>query len=94
MILENSVGFQLIFFFAPKIWTTYSIKCFSERYTSTICDQVKCLGVLLKASLKDDDDIQRQVKSIYSKPQLIRIRFDDDFIRFRRRSGLNEDGCF
>jgi len=26
---------------------------------------VKYLGVLLNASLKDDDDIQRQVKSIY-----------------------------
>ena len=27
----------------------------------------------------------------YSKPRLIRIRFDDDFIRFRRKSGLTED---
>jgi len=28
-------------------------------------DKVKFLGVLLHASLKDDDDIQRQVKSLY-----------------------------
>jgi len=28
-------------------------------------DQVKYLGVLLNASLKDDDDSQRQVKSLH-----------------------------
>ena len=28
-------------------------------------DQVKYLGVWINASLKDDDDIQRQVKSLY-----------------------------
>ena len=28
-------------------------------------DQAKYLSVLLNASLKDDDDIQRQVKSLY-----------------------------
>ena len=74
MILENSIGFQLVFFFAPKIWTTYS-NCFSERYTSTIFDQVKYIGVLLNASLKDDD-IQRQVKSIYCAANKFRSTFD------------------
>jgi len=43
----------------------------------TIFDQVKHLGVLLNASLKDDDDdIQRQVESLYCAANKFRSTFD------------------
>ena len=38
-------------------------------------DQVKYLGVLLNASLKDDDNIQRQVKSLYCAANKLRGTF-------------------
>jgi len=39
-------------------------------------DQVKYLGVWINASLKDDDDIQRQVKSLYYATNKLRGTFD------------------
>jgi len=39
-------------------------------------DQVKSLGVWINASLKDDDDIQRQVKSLYCAANKLRGTFD------------------
>ena len=39
-------------------------------------DQVKYLGVWINASLKDDDDIQRQVKSLYCAANKLRGTFD------------------
>ena len=39
-------------------------------------DQVKYLGVWINASLKDDDDIQRQVKSLYCSANKLRGTFD------------------
>jgi len=39
-------------------------------------DQVKYLGVWINASLKDDDDIQRQVKSLYCAASKLRGTFD------------------
>jgi len=39
-------------------------------------NQVKYLGVWIKASLKDDDDIQRQVKSLYCTANKLRSIFD------------------
>jgi len=39
-------------------------------------DQVKYLGVWINASLKDDDDIQRQVKSPYCAANKLRGTFD------------------
>jgi len=35
-------------------------------YVYNILDHVKYLVVWINASLKDDDDIQRQMKSLYS----------------------------
>ena len=39
-------------------------------------DQVKYLGVWINASLKDDDDIRRQVKSLYCAANKLRGTFD------------------
>ena len=39
-------------------------------------DQVKYLGVWINASLKDDDDIQRKVKSLYCAANKLRGTFD------------------
>ena len=39
-------------------------------------NQVKYLGVWINASLKDDDDIQRQVKSLYCAAKKLRGTFD------------------
>jgi len=39
-------------------------------------DQLKYLGVWINASLKDDDDIQRQVKSLYFAANKLRGTFD------------------
>jgi len=44
--------------------------------TCTISDQVKYLGVLLNASLKDNDDIKGQVKSSYCAATKLRGTFD------------------
>ena len=41
-----------------------------------IFDQVKYLGVWINASLKDDDDIQRQVKSLYCAANKLRGNFE------------------
>jgi len=41
-----------------------------------IFDQVKYLGVWINASLKDDDDIQRQVKSLYCAENKLRGTLD------------------
>jgi len=38
---------------------------------------VKYLGVWINASLKDDDDIQRQVKSLYCAANKLRGTFDE-----------------
>ena len=42
-------------------------------------NQVKYLGVWINASLKDDDDIQRQVKSLYCAANKLRGTFDQCF---------------
>jgi len=39
-------------------------------------DQVKYLGVWINASLKDDDDIQRRVKSLYCVANKLRDTFE------------------
>ena len=39
-------------------------------------DQLKYLGVWINASLKSDDDIQRQVKSLYCAANKLRGTFD------------------
>jgi len=39
-------------------------------------DRVKYLGVRINASLKDDDDIQKQVKSLYCAASELRGTFD------------------
>jgi len=39
-------------------------------------DQVKYIGVWINESLKDDDDIQRQVKSLYCAANKLRGTFD------------------
>ena len=39
-------------------------------------NQVKYLGVWINASLKDDDDLQRQVKSLYCAANKLRGTFD------------------
>ena len=41
-----------------------------------LCNQVKYVGALLNASLKDYDDIQRQVKSLYCAANKLRGPFD------------------
>jgi len=41
-----------------------------------IFDQMKYLGVCINASLKDDDDIQRQVKSLYCAENKLRGTLD------------------
>jgi len=83
------------FFLPPKLGTTCSIKCFSEKknmynfcivyvyYCWTVYnvrvqlfDHVKCLVVLLNASLKDDDDSKRQVKSSYCAANKLQGIFD------------------
>jgi len=61
-----------VFFLPPKLSTTCSIKRFSEKKRVQFFDQVKYLGVLLNASLKDDDDIQRQVKLLYCAANKLR----------------------
>ena len=53
---------QLVFFLAQKSINTCAIKCFSKWCTCTIFWPS---GVWINASLKDDDDIQRQVKSLH-----------------------------
>jgi len=42
-------------------------------------DQVKYFDVLLNAALKDDDDIQRQLKSLYCAVNKLRGTFDQYF---------------
>ena len=48
---------------------------FLNRVRVQFLDQVKYLGVWINASLKDDDDIQRQVKSLYCAANKLRGTF-------------------
>jgi len=57
---------QLVFFFAPKKYKQPApSNAFLNGVRVQFCDQVKYLGELLNAPLKDNDAIQRQVKSLY-----------------------------
>ena len=49
-------------------------------------DQVKHLGVWITASLKDDDDIQRQVKSLYCAVNKLRGTFDQCYSAVKKHS--------
>ena len=44
-------------------------------YTCIISDQMKYLGVRINASLKDDHDLQRQVKLLYCAANKLRRIF-------------------
>jgi len=55
--------------------SVHFVKC-SKWCTWTTFDQVKYLGVRINASLKDDDDIQRQVKSLYCAANKLRGTLD------------------
>jgi len=67
---------QLVFFFALKSMNNLLQQMFFERGTCAIFDQVKYLGVWINASLKDDDYIQRQVKSPCCAANKLRGTFD------------------
>jgi len=55
---------QLVFLFVPKSMNNLLHRMFFLYGVRVqFSDQVKYLGASLNASLKDDDDIQRQVKS-------------------------------
>jgi len=55
---------QLVFFFAQKKYEQPATSnIFLNGVRVQFFDQVKYLGVWINASLKGDDDIQRQVKS-------------------------------
>jgi len=45
-------------------------------YVYEFIDQMKYLGVRINTSLKDDHDIQRQVKSLYCDTNKLRSTFD------------------
>jgi len=47
-------------------------------------DQVKYLGVWINTSLKDDDDIQRQVKSLYCAANELRGTFDQCYAAVKK----------
>ena len=49
---------------------------FLNGVRAKVFDQVKYLGVWINASLKDDDDIQREVKSLYCAANKLRDTFD------------------
>jgi len=63
--------------FCPK---KYKQPASSNVFLIGVCvqffDPVKYLGVLINASLKDDDDIQRQVKSLYCAANKLKGTFD------------------
>jgi len=52
-------------FLAPKLWTACSIKGFWNGVQIRFFDQAKYPSALVNASLKDDGDLQRQVKLLY-----------------------------
>ena len=57
---------QLRYLFVPKYKQPAPSKIFLNSVRVQFSDQVNYLGLLLNASLKDDNDIQWQVKSLYS----------------------------
>jgi len=65
---------QLVLFFALKKYC--SIKFFLNNVRVQFSDQVTHLGVWLNASLKGDDDIQKQVKSLYCAANKLRGTID------------------
>jgi len=71
------VAKQLVFFFAPKKYEQPApSNVFLNGARVQFLNQVKYLGVRINASLKDDDDIQRQVKSLYFAANKLRGTFD------------------
>ena len=77
---EHEITFncnKTIVLFCPK---TYKQRAPSNVFLNGVrvqfLDQVKYLGVWINASLKDDDDIQRQVKSLYCAANKLRGTFD------------------
>jgi len=65
------------FFFCPKMYKQPApSNVFLNGVRVQFLDQVKYLGVGINASLKDDDDIQRQVKSLYCVANKLRGTFD------------------
>jgi len=71
LIATKEVGF-----FCPKMCEEPAPSNVFWRCACTIFDQVKHLRVWIYASLKDDDDIQRQVKSLYCAANKLRGTFD------------------
>jgi len=67
---------QLVFFFAEKDKQPAPSNVFLNGVHVQFFDQVKYLGVWINASLKDDDDIQRQVKPLYCAANKLRGTFD------------------
>ena len=70
------VAKHLVIIFAPKSINNLFHQMFSECCTCTILWPSEILGTLLKVSLKDDDDIQRQVKSLYCAANMFWGTFD------------------
>jgi len=72
-----SIATKQLAFFLPK---KYKQPVPSNVFLNGVCvqffDQLKYLGVWINASLKDDDDIQRQVKSLYCAANELRGTFD------------------
>jgi len=68
---------QVVLVFAPKNYIQPApSNVFLNGVRVQLCNQVKYVGALLNASLKDYDDIQRQVKSLYCAANKLRGPFD------------------
>ena len=63
-------------FLPQTLQTTCSIRCVSERCTCTIFWPSEILWCVAKCLLKDDDDVQRQAKSLYCTANKLRGTFD------------------
>jgi len=68
---------QMVFFFAQKKYKQPApSNVFLNGVRVQFLNQVKYLGVWINASLKNDDYIQRQVKSLYCAANKLRGTFD------------------
>ena len=67
---------QLVYFSIPKKFCVFtSPTIFLSTNTVTFSDNVKYLGVKRNALLFDDDDIYRQIRTIYSTANNLKIFF-------------------
>jgi len=72
MISETVLVFNWCSFCPQNYQQPAPSNVFLEKKRVQFFDQVKYLGVLLNTSLKDDDDIQRQVKLLYCAANKLR----------------------